>query len=152
MRKITGTTCTEWVLQAYLAVSPRSPRWTAVSFCGVVGWQEYQRWTEDQKVWRDPRLVQWGFNTWSFVSRDAAVAVLQELLAYEQKYWLRVIERSVYVDEWFVAGFDITNGTVIKNTKGEAPRFMGKPVACCVEDLPKRVGCACTKHAEDEEA
>lgn len=104
MERIKGTRVTEWILQAHLSINPARPEWSDVAFHGVQNWQLHHDGSRHCPV-HDERLKD-GRAEWSFVSREAAEAVLKELVAVPQKYQLRVIERTTYVDEWVLDGGD----------------------------------------------
>lgn len=92
----------EIVLEAYLAVSPRSPRWSRVSFTAVEGHDNY---------YDDPRVVSGG--GWTFHTIDGAITVLRELQKLPQNYYLRVSRRTVIEEITPLAGADITNGAIV---------------------------------------
>jgi hypothetical protein len=137
MKTVTKQATRTWVLQAYLAVNPRSPKWTGIEFSAVNGWEKYQEWRDrGRTVWRDPRLTD-SYSKWEFVSPEAAMEVLQELQGYEQDYFLRVIERQVVLTEQVVGGFHIEDGTVVKKPDGSVPTWGHEPVAECQEAMPE---------------
>lgn len=69
----------------------------------------------------------------------AAREVLGELLALNQRYFLRVIERQTVLTEVVLDGFDIQDGTVVRQTDGSVPMFMGAPVPNMVDAMPERM-------------
>lgn len=126
-----------WVLQAYLGVNPSRPAWSGIEFTSVTGWEKYQRWDAGgSKFWRDPRLV-YRSRGWSFVSREAAEEVLAELLALEQRYYLRVVERQYVMTECHIGGYWIDDGAVVPKPDGSKPVFMGEEVEGCVVERPR---------------
>jgi hypothetical protein len=138
MKLVTQQASRRWVLQAYLAACPSSPRWSEIEFTAIQGWTNYQHWSDGSKLWRDPRLTG-DFSKWWFVSPEAARSVLEELGGYEQDYFLRVIERQSVMTEVALAGADIENGTVVRKPDGRCPTFMGKPVPGCMVAMPERI-------------
>lgn len=137
MKTVTKRGGRTWVLQAYLAVSPRHPTWADVTLNAIKGWEKYHRW-EGGKLRRDPRLHP-DTSGWNFVSAEAAQAVLAELLQYPQEYFLRVIERQTILTEVAIAGYDIENGTVVRETDGSKPIFMGEEVEGCIDGMPSHL-------------
>ena len=125
----------EFLLQAYLAVSPSNPKWSGIEFTAIEGWQKYQ-WWDGGNYHRDPRLTE-EYSKWSFVSEEAAHEVLSELLAIGQRYWLRIIKREAVIVDSQLGGYSIPNGTIVKKPDGSVPVFMGKPVEGCKDDLPE---------------
>ena len=138
MKLVTQKATRTWVLQAYLAASPSHPKWSEIRFSAVTGWENYQRWEDRSKLWRDPRLTP-GFSSWSFVSREAALEVLEELNGWEQDFFLRVIERESVMVEVALGGADIEDGTVVCKPDGSRPTFMGKLVPGCADNMPGRI-------------
>jgi hypothetical protein len=152
MKVVTQKASRRWVLQAYLAVNPHHPTWTGIQFSAVTGWENYQRWERvptggtapnggramTTKLWRDPRLSD-DCDSWSFVSREAALEVLEELGGYEQDYFLRVIERETVMVEVALGGADIEDGTVVKKPNGSVPMWGKEPVPNCQEAMPGRI-------------
>lgn len=113
------TAVTSYVLQAYLAVNPASPRWCDVTFSAVAGWEDYQKWERGHLI-RDPRLH--GSSGWRFVSAEAAREVLGELLSkHHQDHHLRVIQRYETVHEQFIGGADIPDGRLVPDPSGKNP-------------------------------
>lgn len=124
-----------WKLQAYLAVSPRHPKWCNVTMDAVEGWQTYHYW-KGQKLIRDPRLSA-SASGWTFVSAKAGESVLRELMDRPQSNFLRVIERQTVITEQAIAGFDIEDGTIVRKTDGTYPAFGLKLVDGCVDAMPE---------------
>lgn len=122
------------MLQAYLAVSPSRPYWSGVEFSAINGWRDYQ-WWDGSRCIRDPRLTD-QFGSWSFVSHEAAMEVLAELLERGQKHHLRVVQIETVTVQEVLGGAMIDNGTVVVSPTGERPVFMGKPVPRLVEETP----------------
>lgn len=138
MSTVKAVASRRWVLQAYLAVSPSSPRWCDVEFTAIEGWTNYQHWDGGSKLWRDQRLTD-DFSKWWFVDEAAAREVLAELLALKQRYFLRIIERQTVLTEVVLGGFDIEDGTVVRQTDGSVPIFMGAPVPNMVDAMPEQL-------------
>lgn len=139
MRTLASThTSRTWRLQAYLASSPRYPKWCDILMNAVEGHRDYQGWDKG-KLWRDPRLTQ-DSHGFTFVSADAAAEVLAELLQREQKYHLRVVEVYELKQTVMLAGKQITDGQVVRSPDGSYPHFMHERVAGCLDDMPVTVG------------
>lgn len=119
-----------FVVEAYLAASPRHPKWSEITPGYLKGWSdvpEGARGSDKGHCFGDLADVE----NW-----------LQELQKANPDIRLRVVHKQevTTVSRSLIEGYEIEDGTVVREMDGSKPTFMGKEVEGCVDSMPTWYG------------